>query len=1131
MGNDHDPIDKNDKSRRKDKRLVDDEKKLRRRVPLACLNCKRRKVRCDKQKPCTGCVKNNVAHLCIYLEPLWVDPVARRVARELEAEGDDVAHRVEMEEMLRRQQQEIDRLRMALARKNDQDHAMGTASEVLSSASVLGSILGASMGIPMSGSMGALMIQRSAAGLPINEEHSLSCPNSQGRLGHGPAGHGLALQGPVGCPITGSVSGLVSGTISVAGQGLLIHAPADHTLTATSALPLGKNYPVSVLTKLIPSGKMVPEVADDLFYNLAGFLRCRSSVGVTSLYSWLNSIRLDPQLTALWYKITSLQKSYHLYKKGLLSGETRAPVKSDRSCGHTQCPVVACEFNFMVEQISQPGTPLSLSVSVKGEVLEDSEKLYAKRFNDESVDLLAQLQKMWLDICTYGSDKLTYAQLVFLVDFYLGKPEFQLLERSYELELRHLVRFFAADIMDLVHRDNDDMRLDIAVFLLKMSDAEVFAQLWLKGMHLSLLALVVDEALDVLRLRSAINDAITHEFYRVFPLEAMHQGLGFSRSLVLRSTNSLVDLLSRASQTHASLGQNLVLFVTVLLALLNRLMSLYKCEGLAVDVRTQFSTHLQFLLELLHRDGTPIQVWMDPAHIQLLGANVSPGRTTELRLLFCQIWNDLMRIVCTATYGLVPILRHNNRINQLMEEFLLYIGDAEPLDFHYNYLDGLLQDPGNALHKIEADHCANLITSLKNFYLIARASLLLRGGIMGASANTQVTVRDLSNIVANFSTWGGQNRLTLLDMTRYFEIKTILNYLLFLFTILVFLQYEEKGEAETVAKLIPILFSQTSDINKFLQGSILQFSKVPNSSYVLAAIAENLSMFSHLLAGLLIRFVADGDANAGSGAPELLVYSSKLDRPDRIVIPVSTKDNVIAETDQSVNLLQSIVGKEHHQRTNKIWKFYMTFIRNSHKMNPAAYAKIHEKAFGSGRMIDSCPVFACPSKSYRVSSVRLEQQACPVLHPASPIPMVPKTSSRGPSPGACGFSVTGHKRTQMSDSTEPKRQCPFDHEALKASTGQPFQESNMRQSPGIRSDEEEPYGNKIRAASNLLLRASSMSLWNAAPQVQNSLPSPASMDMIDWDTLPHFNFDLGDENMVMQISSDLQGTSSVDSMF
>lgn len=48
----------------------------RNRVPISCVICRRRKVKCDKQKPqCQNCIKNNVQHLCHYLEPVWAQPL------------------------------------------------------------------------------------------------------------------------------------------------------------------------------------------------------------------------------------------------------------------------------------------------------------------------------------------------------------------------------------------------------------------------------------------------------------------------------------------------------------------------------------------------------------------------------------------------------------------------------------------------------------------------------------------------------------------------------------------------------------------------------------------------------------------------------------------------------------------------------------------------------------------------------------------------------------------------------------------------------------------------------------------------------------------------------------------------
>lgn len=49
-------------------------KRQRNRVPVSCLACKKRKVKCDKGKPaCGGCVRNGVGHLCQYINPPWID--------------------------------------------------------------------------------------------------------------------------------------------------------------------------------------------------------------------------------------------------------------------------------------------------------------------------------------------------------------------------------------------------------------------------------------------------------------------------------------------------------------------------------------------------------------------------------------------------------------------------------------------------------------------------------------------------------------------------------------------------------------------------------------------------------------------------------------------------------------------------------------------------------------------------------------------------------------------------------------------------------------------------------------------------------------------------------------------------
>ncbi|KAK6459562.1 fungal transcriptional regulatory protein [Scheffersomyces xylosifermentans] len=53
---------------REDEHIV----KKRNRPSLVCGACKKRKIKCDKGKPCISCVKNKIEHLCIYDEK-WVN--------------------------------------------------------------------------------------------------------------------------------------------------------------------------------------------------------------------------------------------------------------------------------------------------------------------------------------------------------------------------------------------------------------------------------------------------------------------------------------------------------------------------------------------------------------------------------------------------------------------------------------------------------------------------------------------------------------------------------------------------------------------------------------------------------------------------------------------------------------------------------------------------------------------------------------------------------------------------------------------------------------------------------------------------------------------------------------------------
>lgn len=1057
----------------------DGKKRQRLRVPVACLNCKRRKVRCDKAKPCSGCVKNNVGHLCVYLEPKWADKSAQ-AAGTLE---DYLRLKAEMELVVALQKAEIEKLKEQLAAP---------------------------------------------------------------QMAPGPA--------PPIAPVAPAVSVVDS-------------LPAD--------LDLGTGT-VTVLRKLNMNGARSPvfRVMDDEYYSVKGYEDTPvAAPAVGSLYSWLNIIKIDPQLTALWFRITGLQKSYHIYKTSLLNKPRQdstssaqsmdGPPESNGGCGHHQCPVVACEFNLIVEESAPEGTPLEESAS-KTDLLEDADRLHIKIQNDDAVDLLTLLQKLWLEIRNSGrgSEKLNYEQIRFLVNFYMNNTAccpYKLTVLQEEVESSHLLRFFENQILLLLQKnDEDDVRLDLAVFSPEMSDEEVMGFLKLKGIYLSMLGLIVEEALDCLRVGTYLTDLVIKEFHQHFPLEAVHLGMGYKCTQSLPLIRDFICGLPKKGIRNQEIEKLLALRVLIT-SMLNRVIALYEKSEAPLDVKTSFNALLTLALDGFSKDDEHTAVWSDPYQVVLEGSMVTDQQQNDLRLLFCQLWGDIMRIINHTIFNVVPLVKHSEHIDNLLLKFLSIMADVGSSDLHISYLQSMAA-------KSSDSHITELMTSLQVYFLIAKATVLIREGIYGN--RKRVSLAATQAVISEIASWGDNISLTKLRMARYFEARSILNYLELYFTAILFLQCEETGSEEAVSKLIPILFTKSLDLNKFLQGSIVQFSKAMSSNYVLAAIAENLARVSHLIAGLLIRFQADPSArtpspipNGAKPEPLMLNYALQL-KNFSISIKMATKETVIAEVDRTISMLENAMSRESSQRRTKIWKFYMTFVRNSHRMNSESYAKLHASAFGNGRLLDACPVMRKDSPKYPTSAIRMEQR-CPVIHSGSPMQMSAKSSFSGtatesPGSGRCPVSHTMSRggsisRTPLSESPAIVNSsgCPYSGSAPSTATptanmkpsGCPYSNGaavkvesgrkrqcpvthGMASVPEVTVKVEEERERKLSRTMPMAMDAPPAMDRGFPPQMQLAPPSGQAqfqaMEMMDWDSLPNFTFDLmGDEGLMGQIGGDL----------
>lgn len=939
---------------------------------------------------------------------------------------------------------------------------------------------------------------------------------------------------------------------------------------------LQKNHTVlSVLSKIHPKkGKMTaPEVTVDEIFAMKHFSgkinpdKKDFPPSPLGLFSWLNIIRLDPQLTALWYKITNLQKSYHQYKKSVAR---QCPYDSNTtstgSSNHQTCPVVACEFNAMLEESNiHFHRELTKSVTPPFQINPLREE------EEDAVDMLTSLQKMWSKVKAPPliSSPLTFPQLDFLVRLYFNKTETCPYKQAIlpnEVESRNLLQSFEKQIRDLFVCDGEELTLNVGVYSSCKSDDDMMTSMRLKTVYMSMLSIITEEARDSLQSQSAMSNQYKHSFSNLFPQSFLNSSGDNSMLSALADVIILIKKIGKARVCRSEI-KNLLAFISLMMATLNCLLHHYSKDDLPLELTESFTIIFEILLECIGAEEQNIRLWCDPAQIAFEGEKIEEEEILKLRILFCQLWSDLVRLVNQVSMGFVPILKHSKHLDLQIYSILKIIVQAEKENVHVKFL--------NSLTPALTDSVRNLPNTLAVEYLISKTLFVLLNGVYGNAISSRVSVSTVSELLFQISSWVEDISLTLLPLERYFELRLMLHYLeLFIATIIVH-QGEDSGDIELVSKLIPFVFSKCLDINKFLQGSCVQFAKTLNPTSVLAIIAEALGRMSHLIAGLLIRFRTESqkmkthtNINRVSDLKHLLVYGPKLGSDAKITISVENKDSLIADTDQTMYLLEKNAPIDCVLKKTKIWKFYSTFIRNSHKMNSESYARLHSETIKSGKLLSMCPVM--PTSKYPVSSTRTEVSGCPVAHGGIPGFPELKDSIVGTSSLKTILKANNHDRfgtkfcpvthadsgsllnnissrgtfdTHHSTGTPPpilKRlpsKCPIGSHSGSTSNDsgnesiplkRPF--SAMQELRGT-DPSNDPFNSDMgfpsagpRCAPPLFPTV----LSGSSSSQPLSVPLPATpntvkqeqLDVIDWDSLPNFNFDfMSDESLMFQVNN------------
>lgn len=1091
---------------------LQNEKRQRKRVPVSCLNCKKRKVKCDKQRPCTGCVKNNVGHLCVYVEPVWANKLAQ-ITSDAPLPTQEITPTSNLnpglEATIAKQESELKCLRAQLAQLRSQHPPR---------------------------------LSTTSTELELKQPKIIN-----------PSRENETVLGPM----------------------ILSHLEIWQSLQQNHTV-------LSALKKIHPKkgNRNVPMVTvDEVFAmkNFSGKLdpdKKDFPPSPLGLYSWLNIIRLDPQLTALWYKITNLQKSYHQYKKSIVKqyptdSSTSSIGTSGNNSNHQTCPVVACEFNTMLEESNIPfHRELSKSVSPP---------LHKNPLRDEdedAVDMLTSLQRMWSKVKAPPllSVPLTYPQLDFLVRLYFNKTEtcpFKQAILPNEVESRNLLQSFEKQIRDLFMCDGDELTLNVGVYSSSRSDDDMMTSLRLKTIYMSMLSIITEEAKDSLQSQSAMSSQYKHSFSHLFPPSFFNSSGDNSMLSALADVICVIKKIGKA-RVYSNEIKNLLTFISLMMATLNCILHHYSKDDLPLELTESFTIVFETLLECIGAEDENIRLWCDPAQVEFTGNDLDNEEIMKLRILFCQLWSDLVRLINQVSIGFVPILRHSKRLDLQIYSLLKVIVQAEKENVHVNFL--------NSLPPAVSDSVRNLPNTLAVEYLISKTLYVLLNGVYGNATSNLVSISTVSGLLSQISNWVEDISLTMLPLERYFELRLILHYLeLFIATIIVH-QGEDLGDPGLVSKLIPFVFSKCLDINKFLQGSCVQFAKTLNPTNVLSIIAEALGRMSHLIAGLLIRFrtesqkIKNGSTiNLTSDPKHLLVYGPKFGCEAKITISVEDKDNLIADTDQTMQLLEKHAPFDCVLKKTKIWKFYSTFIRNSHKMNSESYARLHSEAIKSGKFLSMCPVM--PTSKYPVSATRNEASGCPMAHGGiSGYPELKDSRAGTPSliklsnsnqfdRSGANFCPVTHADsgsllsnissrstfvTYPSSETPPPSfkpnlqripsKCPVGSRSGSTSNDSGIEGMPLKRSFSVMQESRSAESSNDLFNSDLGFPSASprcapplfpTSLSSTSSQPL-SMPLPATpsnakqeqLDVIDWDSLPNFNFDfMGDDSLMLQVNN------------
>lgn len=940
--------------------MNENSKRKRLRVPVSCLVCKRRKVKCDKAKPaCGGCVKNGVPHLCEYVDPHWSNRQASDGAASAGNAAALAAHKSDDHlKTIEKQRKEIEDLKRKLALAQQENQYMAKT-------------------------------------------------------------HGLQFSGTVALTAT---------------RGRQERAPVSE--------PVG--LPLTILRKLGPTRKQRITVEDDVI--LTSKRQYRDFVDI---YSWLNVLRLDPQLMSLWYKIVNLQKIYQLHKSSLAaddSGLVGAP-QSMLPRGHQpiqlpllapsgpKCPVMQVNFNALATQTASSTASATLSEDTGGPILPlvppatntsaDAAFEAYHDLSDKSVKVMTATQQLWKSTkLSLQEQQMTYAQMSFLLEYYFTNNDSL-------AECNKLMVFYRDKISRLITKDADSEDAILGNDFENvegMAEGTKFFRLKAKGVYLCMLSLVLQEALALLRAKlvttvrgDSRHDADVERFKQLFPAELETPFIEHEESescvLVREFLTGTIKIKLKSNPEEIDFTQNIPYLACCVFSMNY---SISHSSGIVTNTTKSSllaSVLSEFLKSILSPDN--LAIWTDPECLTVSDASTAK-RAIELQSHMCILWMETIRLINVVTFSVVPLIKVSESVGDKIIDILERIDDSEQNRYHTDF--------------ISKTPFVSSFVSFGSSFLITRIFNTLSGAIHGAKVDTEY----LKSLSIECAVWLNSHTESL----RVIEDQLMLHYLRFYLSYIVMVQEEisERAKHKVDAARYSSIVTKYCLMMVYLRKvSARLATNTLYARYISMMMTGVLTRVVPVISGVMLRI---GDVNDATGSEDSNLCAIVDQYFQRETSQSGPNQKLMTITSSIIDELRATVSwkEDRVAALSKVWNFYMVFIRNLQKINLAEYSKLHVDIPASKNE------GSCPARSLREhQDVAVKTNGCPIDHSSlnetgttltkfhtmnlsngGKCPVDYKSLSSGDlmmGSGTCPIEGMSTKSTK-------KRKCPFDHESL-----------------------------------------------------------------------------------------------------